>query len=808
MHTSKRAKKHLKAHPMVISRLRWKKSTPDGLQNGCVLENLALDSSINAISFASMEGKITYVNKSFLDMWGYRNKNEVIGRKTYSFWASKKDADAMRKHLLKKGRWTGEMPARRKDGSNFEVRLSANLVKGNNGRPLCTMACFTDISEIKNALEALKKSETNFKLLFYSAAEGILCADIKTKRIKFANPAMCKMLGYTQEELIKLGVKDLHPKDALGRVLAEFEEHAHSRKSISTTLPFLKKDGKIIFLNVHTAHVVIDQRPCNVGFFTDITRQQRDAEALRESERRYHLLIEQLPAIIYTAALDDSSTTLYTSPQVREMLGISVEEYTADPDRWRQLIHPDDIHRVMADLKKSHKTGKSFNCEYRMIAQNGRIVWMRDDARIVKDSKGRPLYLQGVMYNITDRKKAEEDLKKARDQLELRVHQRTAELVRANELLRQQMGERERAEKAFQDVEKRFRDVFENALVGIYRTTPGGRILLANPALIKMLGYTSFEQLAGRNLEENGFEPLYPRSSFKKKIEKDGKVLGLESTWRRMDGTRLIVRESAAVVRDEHGKPLYYEGTVEDITDRKNAEEKLIAYQHQLRSLALDLALSEEHIRRQVAMNMHDYLGQNLAISKIKLDSLRQLVTSQKKADILDEVRTLLGSTIDSVRSLTFELSPPVLYELGFEAAVEWLVRYIGKRDGMLTDFHNDGKLKSLEDNVRILLFQSVREAIINVTKHAHAKKMSVSITREGPDIQISIVDDGVGFDVSKVRLLDEKSHAFGLLSIRERIGYIGGRFEIQSAPGKGTRVLLSAPVGKKSTKKRGNKNE
>jgi signal transduction histidine kinase len=275
-----------------------------------------------------------------------------------------------------------------------------------------------------------------------------------------------------------------------------------------------------------------------------------------------------------------------------------------------------------------------------------------------------------------------------------------------------------------------------------------------------------------------------------------------------MDGTRLIVRESAAVVRDEHGKPLYYEGTVEDITDRKNAEEKLIAYQHQLRSLALDLALSEEHIRRQVAMNMHDYLGQNLAISKIKLDSLRQLVTSQKKADILDEVRTLLGSTIDSVRSLTFELSPPVLYELGFEAAVEWLVRYIGKRDGMLTDFHNDGKLKSLEDNVRILLFQSVREAIINVTKHAHAKKMSVSITRDGHNIQIFIVDDGIGFDVSKVRLLDEKSHAFGLLSIRERIGYIGGRFEIQSAPGKGTRVLLSAPVGKKSTKKRGNKNE
>ena len=129
------------------------------------------------------------------------------------------------------------------------------------------------------------------------------------------------------------------------------------------------------------------------------------------------------------------------------------------------------------------------------------------------------------------------------------------------------------AAEALRESEERFRDLFDNATLGLYQTTPDGRILLANPTLVHLLGYETIEDLAQRNLEEEGFEPQYPRSEFRRRIESEGAIRGLESAWKRRDGTTVFVRESAYVIRDESGKVLHYEGTVEDITERKQSEE-------------------------------------------------------------------------------------------------------------------------------------------------------------------------------------------------------------------------------------------
>jgi PAS domain S-box-containing protein len=130
--------------------------------------------------------------------------------------------------------------------------------------------------------------------------------------------------------------------------------------------------------------------------------------------------------------------------------------------------------------------------------------------------------------------------------------------------------------------EERFRGIFENVMLGLYRTTPDGRILMANPALVRMLGYPSFEELAQRDLEEKRYQPEYPRSDFKRRIESEGQVVGLQSAWKRYDGTTLFIRESARAIRDEAGNTLYYEGTVEDITEQKRAEEDLQQSYHRL----------------------------------------------------------------------------------------------------------------------------------------------------------------------------------------------------------------------------------
>ena len=174
-----------------------KKVRPDKFKTLHRLENIAIDTSINAISFADMRGKVTYVNRAFLDLFGFKKKTDVIGRPTYGFCTNKKSALKMRRQLIKQSRWVGEMELRRKDSSVFFASLSANLVKDEKGSPLYTMAFFVDITEIKNTIEAIKQSEKNFKMLFFGAAEGIIAADIKTKKFILANPAVCRCLGFS-----------------------------------------------------------------------------------------------------------------------------------------------------------------------------------------------------------------------------------------------------------------------------------------------------------------------------------------------------------------------------------------------------------------------------------------------------------------------------------------------------------------------------------------------------------------------------------------------------------------------------------
>jgi len=767
-----------------------------------------------------------------------------------------------------------------------------------------------------------RDSETRYKAIFESAREGIIVGIVETRRFMYVNPAICKMFGYTAEEFTHLTVSDIHLKEHLQYVSGQFEALMRNEVAFTQNIPCLRKNGTVFYADISATRIVINNKDCFVGFFTDTTERKRTEEALRESEQKYRMLVEQLPAITYTALLDETSTTLYVSPQTQEILGVSPEEYTADPDLWQKIIHPDDHDRVIAEIAHSHQTGEPFNSEYRMLAKDGRIVWVRDNAKILRDDRGKALYLQGVMYDITaskqaeealrrseekfrgiaerssdmifmtdtrgfitylspaserifgykpqdmagknftnflveseipkavkrfteklqgrklgvlcleakrkdgsrvfielsssliiqdgktagtqgiikdvtERRKVEEQLQKAHEELETRVKKRTAELAKAVETLQKEVAERKHAEESLRSAEARFRTIFENTIVGLYRTTPGGQILLANPALVKMMGCRSFKALAKFNVEKNGYDPLTPRSIFKKLIKKEGRVIGLESVWRRLDGTKLFVSESAFAVKDAKGKILYYEGTAQDITKRKEAEEKLMLYQQQLRSLASELSLAEERLRRRIAAELHDHIAQNLAISKIKLESLKDDVKPGLSKS-LKEVTNLISQTIDASRSLTFEISPPVLYELGFEAAVGWLVRQTRQRFGLDVEFINDEKPKSLNADIRVLLFQAVRELLVNVVKHAKAKKAKVYACVVDDNIQVTVEDDGVGFDTTTLNpAKDFTKGGFGLFNIRERLDQIGGSVIIQSGRKKGTQIIMTAPIEK-----------
>jgi signal transduction histidine kinase len=249
------------------------------------------------------------------------------------------------------------------------------------------------------------------------------------------------------------------------------------------------------------------------------------------------------------------------------------------------------------------------------------------------------------------------------------------------------------------------------------------------------------------------------------------------------------------VRRDASGKVVDAFSLVQDITDRRQAEERLHAHHKRLRALASELSVVEARERRRLASYLHDHIGQNLAIAKIKLGELRQSASSRGMAASLDGIRNLLDETIQETRSLTFDLSPPILYELGFEPAVEWLTERMQKEHGLPCRFEDDGQAKPLEEDLRAVLFRSVRELLVNVVKHAHARSAKVSLRKEGGDMRIVVEDDGVGFESSGAELYPGQSGGFGLFSILERLTYFGGRVHIESEPGRGTRITLVAPL-------------
>ena len=166
------------------------------------------------------------------------------------------------------------------------------------------------------------------------------------------------------------------------------------------------------------------------------------------------------------------------------------------------------------------------------------------------------------------------------------------------------------------------------------------------------------------------------------------------------------------------------------------------------------------------------------------------------------EARGLLGRIIQSTRTLTAELAPPILYELGLEAALEWLAEQTESRHGLPVSFADDGLVKPVAEEVRFLMFRSVRELLVNVIKHAGARRAAVSVEKKGTQILIAVADDGAGFDPA--RQLPIMTGGMGLFNLREGLKNLGGGMEIDSVPGRGTRVTLRAPLAGEGSGKGG----
>lgn len=442
---------------------------------------------------------------------------------------------------------------------------------------------------------------------------------------------------------------------------------------------------------------------------------------------------------------------------------------------------------------------------YELYRQEGRIIlaesylptlnaYLEARAYPLLDAEGKLIGAVETIRDITVRKQAERELRMHRDRLNELVNERTVELERLNRELQSEIAKRKRKANALRASEELFRAAFEYAGIGMALTDMDGVFLQVNNSLCRILGRFR-EELLGRSFREISYEEDVDvdLTFMNEMLSGQSSTCQYEKRYLHKRGDIIWVLLNISLVRDVQNNPLYFIVQVQDITQRKQSDEQIKEYQKQLKSLASELSLTEAHERRQIANELHDNIGQVLALARLKLIELQKTIAPEG-ATSSDDVLRLLDQCLAYTRTLTFELSPPVLYDYGLEAAIQSLGRRFEAGYGVRFRYEDDGLPKPLNIEKRVLLFKAVRELLVNVVKHADADNVLVTICRHGNYIRISVEDDGVGYDTHSV------SGGFGLFNIRERLEHIGGWIDVRSRSDEGTRVTISAPLDMEST--------
>jgi len=263
-----------------------------------------------------------------------------------------------------------------------------------------------------------------------------------------------------------------------------------------------------------------------------------------------------------------------------------------------------------------------------------------------------------------------------------------------------------------------------------------------------------------------------------KGLHKDGHVIDLE-----VHGRHVI----------HQGRPMRMTA-IRDITKRKQTETKLLEYQHQLKSLTSQLTLAEEQEKRRLAEQLHDDVGQCLAFCKMKLQLAIASESVASTADELETVCEMLTQSMDHIKNVTYGLCSPILKKLGFEKAVHvWLKDDIELQHNIKTEFVVESPPKPMSENLKAILYRSVRELVTNSVKHAKPDQILVRISRHDNRMCVSVEDDGFGFDPETIESNSKKG--FGLFSIRERLDTLGGSLELTSSHGQGCTANLQVPL-------------
>ncbi|HSB67825.1 MAG TPA: PAS domain S-box protein [Candidatus Methylomirabilis sp.] len=727
-------------------------------------------------------------------------------------------------------------------GPPVPAHVSATALCQADSLSICLVA--TDLTELEASTDllrllqseqaALRASEEAFRAFFETAAVGTAELDLDGRFLR-VNDRYCDLTGFAREELLGRTPADLAPPEDRAADQAQLAAYLQGSQPVfDVEKRYVRKDGRILWVRVSAAPIRdATGRPLrSAGIIQDITARKQADAVLARTNAYLSDILESIQDDFYV--LNRDWTFAFASKRFTSRIGKEPKDFIGK-NIWEMF--PNHVGTILEESFRATMATR----EIRRFEMHGEYTDAWYSMTSFPSAEG--ITVLGV--DITDRKQAEGALHNLNATLEQRVSDRTAELAETVEALQREAVQRLEAEAHLQrtnqdlrmlsacnemlvridDEARLMHEICRIAVeIGGYRMAWVG--LAENDAerSVRPVASTGIE---GRYLEaaritwadtERGRGPTgmairlgqvqigtdfltEPRlAPWRAEAIKHGFRSSIALPLHQGEsvfGALTIYAAEPAVFAEAQVKVLLE--LAEDLAFGIHALRLRTALREsrdRLRALAGELTLAEHRERRRIAQVLHDHLQQLLVGAKFQVVGLARTGDGEIR-QAAQGIQALLEESLTVSRSLTAELSPPILAEAGVTLALEWLARWMADKHGLAVELAVEPDVPAGAGDVRVLLYEAVRELLFNVVKHAGVKSASVTLRRgQNGQVQIVVADSGVGFDPATLTPASADAGGFGLFSVRERLELVGGRLEVESAPGQGSRFTLTVPLG------------
>jgi PAS domain S-box-containing protein len=715
----------------------------------------AVEQTADIVFITDRNGLIEYVNPAFEKITGYR-REEVVGKTPGIFKSGEHPAsfyECLWKTILEGHPFRSILINKKKDGTTFFEEKTITPLRAEDGTITHFVSTGKDVTEQMKAAEVLRQSEEKQRLILSNIHEIVYSirfeeGDVLTGTVDFVNDPVEDILGFSAEEFRinpRLWMESLHPEDLA--IVQESTERLFTDKKPITRIYRIKHKhtGEYRWMEDHVVPMLATADKKVVGIFgvvRDITERKR----AEEERLRLLQVLESSLNEIYMFNVESLRFT-YVNDGARKNLGYSMDELQSlTPLDLKPEYTEETFRNMIRPLVLREKEVHVFETIHRR--KNGTLYPVEVHLQFVETVGDRTFV--AIIHDITERKRTQEEL-----------------LFQSSML-----------------------DQVRNAAIA---TDLDGKITYWNKFAERLYGWRA-EDVLGKQANDLVVPPAgrMRTSEIRNQVDETGYWEG-EIEFQRKDGTIIPIHVTSALLKDSTGKATGRIGISTDITERKQAEEIARTHAERLQALSKQLLEIQENERRSLARELHDEIGQTLTSLKILLE----INTKAKAGNVnesLQEALALISGLIGRVRNLSLNLRPPALDDLGLVPAIRWHLLHRTEKTGIEGHFKAEPEEIHVSGEIKTACFRVAQEALTNVLKHSKPQSVEVHVMKRGANLELTVRDDGTGFDVDSAFRRAAAGESFGLLGMQERVRLAGGTFVIRSEQGRGSEVQATFP--------------